>query len=284
MLDIPRIHEALDRFIMSNPTEDYHVFIEKDDRQRPYLGLSGLGEKCLRKVWYQWRHAAKPVFPPRMLRLFRRGDREEFVMCWMLRGIGFEIFEVDEQGKQFSVRDFENHLKGNLDGVAKIPAEFWLSSHNPTPLLTEYKTVNDKGFQKFVKDGVEKTNPKYYGQMQGYCGYMGLKGAIFFAVNKNDDDLYIEFVPAKKNKFSALVDKAQAVIESQEPPERMSEIASNWECKYCDFHGICHKKEPAQKLCRTCKFASPSEGGSWICAKGREYGEVCKDYSDITKQ
>ena len=283
MLDILAIHDAIDKFIQSNPTEDYRVFIEKDDRQRPYLGLSGLGEKCLRKVWYQWRHVAKPTFPPRILRLFRRGDREEFVLVWMLRGIGFDIFEVDENGRQFSVRDFDNHLKGNLDGVAKVPAQFWLEGVEPTPLLTEYKTASDKKFKEFVKLGVEKANEKYYGQLQGYCGYMGLKGAIFIVVNKNDDKIYIEFVAAKKNKFAALVDKARDIIEAQEPPERISNTASFWECKFCDFHGICHKGEPAQKICRTCKFARPGPDASWSCERGNNYGEICNEYQDITK-
>lgn len=284
MLNIPRILEALDRFIESNPTEHYIVHIEKDDRQRPYLGLSGLGETCWKKCWLQWRHAIKPSFPPRMLRLFRRGDREEFVLVWMLRGIGFEIFEVDENQKQFCVTDYEDHLKGNLDGVARIPAEFWLEGFEPTPVLTEYKTANEKKFKEFVKSGVEKANPKYYGQLQGYCGYMKLKGAIFIVVNKNDDDIYIEWVPAKKNKFTALVQKAGDIISAQEPPEKMQYAsASNFECKWCDGHGICFKGEPAIRSCRTCKHASPGPQKSWVCAKGGTYGELCKHYSDITK-
>jgi hypothetical protein len=283
MLDIQKIHDALDKFILSNPTEDYHVHIEKDDRQRPYLGLSGLGESCMRKVWYQWRHALKPSFPPRMHRLFRRGDREEYVFVWMLRGIGFKIFEVDEDGKQFSVDDFDGHLKGNLDGVAKIPKKFWLEGSEPFPVLTEYKTVNDKGFQKYLKDGVKKTNPKYWGQMGGYMGYMKLKGALFFIVNKNDDSLYIEFVPFNKFEFRRLVDKAEDVVQAQEAPPRLSNNASWYECKFCDFHGICHKNQPAQKICRTCVHASPGPDKSWVCGKGKVYGEVCSKWKDITK-
>lgn len=291
MIDIPKIHSALDRFIESNPTEHYTVHIEKDDRQRPYLGLSGLGETCWKKLWLQWRHCFKPSFPPRILRLFRRGDREEFVIVWMLRGIGFEVFEVDEDGKQFSISDVEGHVKGNLDGVAKIPAEFWLPGIEPTPLLTEFKTVNDAGFKKFVADGVEKTNKKYYGQMQGYTGHMKLKGAIFIAVNKNDDDIYIEFVAAKKNKFNALMDKAVDIVSAQSPPDRIPHASPTyWDfktkegCKYCDALQICFKNAPSQKICRTCLHASPGPDKSWICAKGREYGEVCEHYSDIAHQ
>lgn len=288
MLDIIKIHEALDRFIMSNPTEDYHVHIEKDDRQRPYLGLSGLGEKCFRKTWYQWRHCIKPSFPPRMKRLFRRGDREEFVFVWMLRGIGCTVYEVDENGKQFSVKDFENHLSGHLDCVIIFPSEFWLSGFKPVPLLGEFKTANDSKYAKCVKEGVEKWNSKYYTQMQSYCGYSKLAGAAFFVTNKNDDSIYIEFVPAIKSKFRSIVEKAGDIISAQSPPDRVPFASpSLWDfktgegCKYCDALGVCFKKEASQKLCRTCVYASPGENATWNCAKGKDYGTVCEHWKDI---
>lgn len=283
MLNLPAIHEAIDAFIATNPTESYKVHIEKDDRQRTYLGLSGIGEPCMRKVWYQWRHCAKPTFPPRIHRLFRRGDREEFVFVWMLRGIGFEIFEIDEDGKQFSVSDFEGHVKGNLDGVAKIPKKFWVKGHTPAPVLTEYKTASDKKFKEFKKLGVQKANPKYYGQLQSYMGYMDLVGALFCVVNKNDDEIHMEFIPFDKYVFRRLVDKAGDIVHSQEAPPGISNNASWYECRFCDFHGICHKKEPSQKICRTCKFATPGPDKSWNCEKGEEYGTVCGKWEDIAK-
>lgn len=290
MINIPLLHERIESFMQTNPPEEYFVKIHKDDRQRPYLGLSQIGHPCHRFLWYSFRHCFKPSFPSRMLRLFRRGDREEFVFVWMLRGIGFEIFEVDEKGKQFSVRDFENHVKGNLDGVAIVPTDFWLEGAEPHPVLTEYKTAAEKKFLKCVELGVEEWNPKYYGQLQTYCGYNNLKGALFFVVNKNDDSIYIEYVPAKKSKFRSLVQKAGDIVSANEPPERMFGASpSFWDfkkgvgCKYCDCVDICFRDKPSQKLCRTCRFASPGEAGSWNCSKDRDYGVVCELYQDIAK-
>lgn len=285
MLNITAIEEAIDAFIATNPPEDYHVRISKDDRQRPYLGLSGLGETCMRKVWYGWRHCVKPKFPSRMLRLFRRGDREEFVFLWLLRGIGFEVFDLDENGKQFSVEDFEGHVKGNTDGVGKAPKKFWKRGATPHAFLLEMKTVNDAGFKKYTKNGVEKVSPKYFGQIQGYCGYLELEGALFCMVNKNDDSLYFEYVPFNKRKFQALVDKAEDIVHAQAPPDRMACASVSWyECKYCDAFELCFKAGSSQKLCRTCIHASPGENKSWVCAKGHEFGTVCKDYKDIARQ
>ena len=278
-LNIPLIHEEIDKFILSNPTESYHVHIEKDERQRPYLGLSGIGDTCDRKVWYQWRHVLAPKFPARIHRLFRRGDREEYVFLWLLKGIGVEIFERDENGKQFSVSDIEGHVRGNLDGIGKFPKKFGFTS----AVLLEFKTASDKKFNEFVKKGVKVANPKYFGQLQSYMGHMKLAGACFMVVNKNDDTLHIEFIPFDKFAFRQLTAKAEELVNAQEPPQRISNNASYYECKYCDFYGVCFKKEPAQKLCRTCKFASPGPDKSWTCSKGKEYGTVCSEWKDVTK-
>lgn len=283
MLDVAKIHKAIDAFILTNPTEDYHVRIEKDARQRPYLGLSGLGEPCLMKLWLQWRHCIKPTFPSRLLRLFRRGDREEFVFVWLLRGIGFTIRELDTNGKQFQVSDFEGHLKGNLDGLGEAPPQFWIGE--PHEFLTEYKTANDKKFNECVKLGVEKWNPKYFSQIQSYCGYRGLKGALFCVVNKNSDELYFEYVPFNQSKFRRLVDKASDTIGAMEPPPKIAGASASWyECKWCEGCDICFRKAASQRICRTCKFAEPAEGAKWICNRGKAYGEICSDYQDIAHQ
>lgn len=288
MLDTVLIKQAIEDFIDTNPVEDYHVHIEKDDRQRPYLGLSGLGERCERKVWYQWRHCIRPTFPSRMKRLFRRGDREEYVFIWLLRGIGCTVHEVDSNGKQFSVKDFENHLSGHLDSVILFPKKFWLKGHKPRPVLGEFKTANDKKFEECRKLGVKRWHPKYYGQMQAYCGFEKLPGAVFFIVNKNDDELHIEWVPFVQKAFDSLVEKAENIINSQAPPPRIPSASPTlWDfksgegCKYCDALGVCFKKESSQRLCRTCVFAEPGEEASWVCTKGCTFGEVCEHYTDI---
>jgi len=284
MLNIAAIHEAIDEFSALGGAESYDVRIpDQTDKKRNYLGLSSLGNECRRATWYDFRKVAKKVFPPRMLRLFRRGDVQEYQFVHLLKGIGFEIFERDEDGKQFKITDFEEHLAGSMDGVGKAPKKFWMKWSKPRPFLTEYKTYNDARFQKLKKEGVRKADPKYFVQCQGYMGYNELDGCLFCAVNKNDDELYFEWVPFDKFAFRRLVASAEDILSAQTPPERISNNSSWWQCKFCDFHSICHKGAPAAKSCRTCKFASPGPAGSWVCEKGREYGEVCNQYKDITK-
>lgn len=284
MLDVAKIHEAIDRFVLTNPTEEYTVKIEKDDRQRPYLGLSQIGHDCSRYLWYQFRHCFKPTFPPRIHRLFRSGDIYEYRFVFLLRGIGCEVFEVDETNKQFSVEDWGGHVRGNTDGVAIFPDEFWIEGTEPHPVLLEFKTASDKKYKEVEKMGCEKWNSCYYGQQISYCGYLDLKASFFAVVNKNDESLYFEYVPFKKSKFKGYVEKAGDIVGAQEPPDRMPNASASWfACKWCPAHGLCFDGEASQRMCRTCRFAEPMENKQWRCGKGKEYGTVCSHYKDIAR-
>jgi len=287
MLNIPAILEAIDAFTLLQTEETYQVHIPARSGPRKYLGLSALGEECVAKTWFGFRQVAETTFPPRMLRLFNRGHKEEYSFNHLLRGIGFTVWEVDSEGNQFKVDDFDGHVSGHYDGVAVAPKKFWMDFAEAHPFLLEYKTYNDARFKKLVKDGVKKADVKYYVQMQTYMGYEKLKGAFFMAVNKDNDEFFFEWVPFHKPTFNRSIQRAEHILTATERPERISEIPSFWKCKNskftCDYHGVCFGKQPAIKSCRTCKFASPGPAKSWICGKGNVYGEVCKSYVDITK-
>jgi hypothetical protein len=278
MLNIPLIHEEIDKFTMLGGPESYHIDIP-EQKPRGYLGLSGLGAECRRSVWYEFRKVAKKSFPSRMLRLFRTGDIYEYRFIYLLRGIGFEIFDKDENGKQFKITDFEGHLSGSMDGAGKAPAKFGYDK----PFLLEFKTYNDERFNKLKKNKVKINDPKYYVQCQGYMGYNELEGCLFCAVNKNDDELYFEWVPFDKHAFRRLVENAEDILTADVPPPRIRNNPAWWQCKFCDFHSVCHKGAPSDKSCRSCKFASPGPDKSWVCAKGKKFGEVCKLWKDIAK-
>ena len=285
MINTHKLQEAIDGFTLTDPEESYHVHIpSRKGKKRGYLGLSGLGEECTRKVWYDWRHAFEKSFPARLLRLFRRGDVEEYRFNFLLRGIGCTVHEVDGDGKQFSVKDFEGHLSGHMDGVIEVPKKFWLPKATPHPLLVEYKTYNAKRFKELTTRGVAKSDPKYYVQMQGYMGYENLQGALFCAVCKDDEHVHFEYVPFSKKAFQALIQKAEEVISASSPLPKIASSPSDYRCKWCEASDICHKGAAAVKSCRSCKFAEPAAGGEWECSRPDEvFGVVCQFYKDITK-
>ena len=284
MIDVHKLQDAIDKWCLTQPEERYEVHIpEEKSGPRKYLGLSALGDPCARKVWFGWRWCHQEKFGARMLRLFRRGHREEQAFIQMLRGVGMEVHTHDGDGKQFKVTDFEDHLSGHMDGVG-FSKEFW-KGPAPAHFILEFKTYNTRRFVKLQKEGVASADPKYYVQMQMYAGYEDLTGSLFCAVCKDDDSLYFEWVPSKTAVFNSNLNKAEGIISARSPNEvqRISDNSSWYECKYCHFREICHKSGKSTPSCRSCYFGVPGANATWSCEKGREFGKVCKEYKDIAR-
>jgi len=229
---------------------------------RGHLGASLIGEECSRKIWYGFRWVKFQVFNGRMLRLFQRGHEEEARFIRWLRAIGCTVWEVDPNtGKQFRIWGVNGHYGGSSDSVG-------ITKYFPDlPMLLEFKTHNTKSFVNLVNKGVILSKPQHYSQMCSYGKHYNFRYAIYVAVNKNDDDLHIEVIELNPNIGHELLNKAQDIIESQIPPQRISNQPSYYECGWCNFKDICHYNEPVEKNCRSCKYAKPIQEAQWKCEK-----------------
>ena len=235
---------------------------------RRHLGASVIGEKCPRKIWYAFRRAKVVRHGGRLLRLFNRGHREEDRFLEYLQDIGVDFLALDAGGKQFGFVGYKGHFSGSCDGKA---APDRLQEFAPFQLdgwgLLEFKTSNDKSFKDLVNKGLATSKPGHYIQMQVYMHKLGLEWGLYMAVNKNDDDIYYEFVRRRPEIGQPYEDRAAAIIDSLRPPGRYSQDPSWFECKFCDFREICHYDQPMLKSCRTCAFGRPAEAGRWGCGK-----------------
>ncbi len=242
---------------------------ENEDGKRTHLGASVVGRKCLREVWLSWRWAGAEGTKDdgRMLRLFDRGDKEEERFAGYLRSVGATVWTHDANGKQFRISAYGGHLGGSLDGVATNIPGF---PHGPaeTPVVTEFKTHNDKSFKELLKKGVQASKPQHYNQAQLYMWGYGISWCLYMGVNKNDDSLYLRYFPYDAQIAHYLLARAKTVIFGAGAPPRITSDPTWFECRFCDFRRVCWKEKPLDQNCRTCRFAAPLEDGTWACAKG----------------
>lgn len=256
---------------LSNPTIDaiYDSYEKRKRSKRRYLGGSQIGEECRRKLWYDFRWVLPVTFPGRILRLFETGSREEDRIIANLRDVGVTI-----DGEQFEVVCCDGHMKGHFDGVAT-----GLLEAPKTPHLFECKTMNKRQFEELLKKGVEQAKPVHYAQMQLY-GYLGeLTRWVYIVQCKDDDRLYIERGNIKKTDAKALIRKGQAIINAEEPPERIGKDASFYKCKFCSFAFYCHGTEVFPDVnCRTCVHGEPGPDGSWNCGRGLRTNGGCGEH------
>ena len=217
-------------------TAIYAVYKKRGDAEpdRGYLGCSELGHSCERYLWYKFRKLCKPTFDGRMYRLFDTGNWEEGRFVEDLRSIGCTVHDTDDNDNQFAVSALNGKLSGHMDGCALGIPEAPKTWH-----VLEFKTHNYKSFRKLVKEGVAKSKPQHYCQIQLYMHLSGMTRALYLAVDKDTDELYSERVRYNQEEALSLMDRAKRIIESSSPPERIATREDYYECSWCAAKSIC---------------------------------------------
>lgn len=234
------------------------------DDPRTHLGASIIGNDCQAFSWNTFRWLKFEQFDGRMLRLFNRGHEEERRFVRWLQGIGFEVREIDPITKeQFRISGAKGHFGGALDAMAKAPPHYGISED--LVFLGEFKTHSDKSFKKLKKSGVQSTKPMHYKQMCSYGRAYGFRFGLYCAVNKNDDELHFEILELDFRQADDLFRKAEGIIFRQTQPPKIAQTETFFDCKYCDFAGICHRDEEPTKNCRSCVNAIPVDNAEWKC-------------------
>ncbi len=254
---------------------------------RPHLGVSTLGHKCDRKIWIMHRWGVIEKFSGRMLRLFARGQNEEPVMAKYLRSAGLDIRKTGFDQVKVS---FGAHVSGSIDGVilSGIPEA-------PAKLhLWENKTASEKSFNDLVKNGIEKSKPEHWCQIQGYLlgtfdpefkaayGFGNIDRALYTVVNKNTDEIYTERVKFDRARAEAIIERGKKIALSDRMPEPMNADPTWWECKFCPALDLCKGSRVTKEAnCRTCAHATAEPNGDWTCAIHPESGPIPLDFQRV---
>jgi len=228
----------------------------RTEKPRAHMGCSTLGHHCERWLWLSFRWAVQEQFKGRILRLFRRGQNEEAQIISDLRAIGMSV-----SGTQRRV-NFGSHVSGSLDGIGKgVPGA------PKTEHVLEFKTHSLKSFNDLEKNGVTKSKPQHWAQMQIYMAAFDLDDALYYAVCKDDDRIYTERVKRDAGASMQLFAKAQRIIAADRMPAPLSTDPTWFECKWCPAHDLCHgSKLTKQVSCRTCAHSTAERDGRWTCA------------------
>lgn len=254
MAAIPELTVSIQSLI-----DNYHA--SKQERPRPHMGVSMIGHKCDRWLWLNFRWAVVEKFDGRILRLFRRGQMEEATLVADLRAIGMDVQNTTT--KQARV-DFGSHVSGSMDGIIK----FGVPEAPNKPHVVEFKTHSKKSFDDLEKNGVEKSKPLHYTQMQVYMLGSDVDRALYMAICKDDDRIYTERVRLDKKAAQKAVDRAKRIALSDRLPEPMQTDPTWYECKFCPAHSFCFGENLTRQVnCRTCAHSTALENSTWHCSK-----------------
>lgn len=248
-----------------------------DGKRSQRLGMAGLGEVCVRRMWFGFRWASEKQIIRKIKRLFSFGDIVEEIVITDLEEIGITITD-----RQKWVNGWGGHIAGRIDGIAHNVPEA-----PATPHLLEVKSMNDKNFNHLKKYGIIESQPKHYVQMIIYMGKLELTRGLYIAMNKNTSEVFVVRVHFDKNAYNEYMHRAIDVVSHETAPPNLFDNINCQACKFCDFTNICYENEPMLKSCRSCQHCDVADEGKWECGyhkKQLTYDEqvaACEHYKVI---
>ncbi|MGR9056050.1 oxidoreductase [Rhizobium leguminosarum] len=226
------------------------------------LGIS-VGEanaECDRSLWYSFRWCTPlEKHHGRQLRLFATGNLEEERLVEDLERIGVDIY-----GQQDRIRLVGSHVRGKCDGKAMGIPEAPRTEH-----LLEFKSSNAKGMKSIMKDGCKVAKPLHFGQCQLGMHAFGLTRCLYLVASKDDDTLYAERIEYDVEFTLRLLARLERVINSPEPPSRISDKPDFFGCMFCKHKAVCKEDAWPRVTCRSCLYSTPEMGGDghWSCSR-----------------
>jgi hypothetical protein len=160
--------------------------------------------------------------------------------------------------------DFGSHVSGSIDaiidkGVPEAPK---------TKHIAEFKTASKKAFDDLEKNGVEKSKPEHFVQMQVYMAGTGIDRALYLTVCKDDDRIYTERVTYDKAVAMKAIERGHRLALDDHMPPPISTDPSWYQCKFCDAHEFCHESKTTKHVnCRTCAHSTATKASEWHCVR-----------------
>lgn len=239
---------------------------------RSYLGMSGIGHPCARKVWFDWRWVSTARHNAETLKRFADGHHGEDVQAARLRMVrGVTLLTIDPAtGRQFGHTDHNSHFRGHMDGailgLLQAPKTWHVWEHKQVGEKKQASLIKLKA-ERGEKNALSAWDTTYYSQACLYMHYSGMTRHYLTCSTPGGRSTVSVRTDADETTALKLIAKAERIIASKNPPERISQDPSWYECRWCDHNEVCFGKSMPQRNCRTCLRSTPVAAGAWHCAK-----------------
>lgn len=211
------------------------VILSKERSSRKYIGASSIGDECSLKIWKRFKGYSE-TYDAKSLRRFADGHAvEDRILSWIKDIPNVELWTHDENGEQFGFSALDGKYQGHYDGIIKIDGvtsvlEIKASKKFTTLLGLKQKTEEHNILQAWNYD--------YYAQGMTYCYFAGVDNHLLICSDAGGRELAKVETPANHEFAKALLQKAERIANSAEPPNKNGG-KNYYKCKMCPFYREC---------------------------------------------
>ena len=206
------------------------------------LRASKAGFPCHRNLWYSvngHKSSANNTAYSKSQRIFDVGTYLEPLVVEWLRQDGWNV--EYNPGSQNAALELSIPLNGGV--LAGHPDCFISRPDGLQNVLADIKTMNDRAFTQWKREGSIASKPQYVDQLHVYA--MGaiqagrtVEHLAIVGINKNNSDMHIDVFDFDPLRAEDIQNRAEIIFEAEVPPTENCP-AENWCCGYCEFHSIC---------------------------------------------
>ncbi|HEY8358657.1 MAG TPA: oxidoreductase [Ramlibacter sp.] len=185
---------------------------------------------------------------------------DELASC--LSDIGVQVQRVDP--KTFMTRDLtalDGHYRQKIAATATGLLEAPKTEH-----LLYLDQQPAKVVAQIKKHGLAIGKPDRIAPIQIGMHLLSLSRTFYLVKNKDTDELWSERIEYDAAHSAALLAKGERVRDYTNPPARISDDPSYFQCSGCAALAQCHQNQFAKRNCRTCLHSTPITDG-WHCAR-----------------
>lgn len=247
--------------------------IEAENAGRPHydgygIAASALGSECDRQLWYGLRWSSPPeAMTGRKLRIFQRGDIEEWRVIADLRRAGLHVEDADPAtGRQWAFSWAGGVIRGKADGVV-------LSGVIEAPKaqhVLEIKSLKASDWRAIMKHGLAKAKPEHWHQLHAGMVGLGIARGLYVGVNKDTEEILTERLRLDAEAAARCEARALRIRDSHDAPPRISDKPDSFACRFCAHGALCHGGGFARRHCRTCLHFTFGDNGDGHCERFSE--------------
>lgn len=235
---------------------------KQDEKPRSYIGASIIGNSCEAMIGFSLRGFPNTDIDGQLRRIFRDGHRIENDVVADMKKAKIEVMEKDPMNnRQWAFHSYGGHAVGHADGIIEAP--------DGSSWLLEIKSMNDRKFNEFKKNGVKASHRNYFSQMQFMMGMAQFEKGVLVVYNKNNSEYHSEIIEYDEFYYQSLRQKVENVLDDR--AEQISDDPSDWRCRGCFKREVCWENKDLKKehqTRKTCKNYLPNRDGTWNCENG----------------
>jgi CRISPR/Cas system-associated exonuclease Cas4 (RecB family) len=208
--------------------DKYYLDKQKDKEQKSFY-ISEAG-KCPRQIFFKFKNVPRKEMEANILRLFDHGDHmHKLIMKPLLstRDIHVVSSEVDIPPQEL--------VRGRADAIV---------SDGKSLYVLDIKSMNSMIFRTLTEPKEENVS-----QIQLYLHYFEISKGILLYVSKDNlqlKEFIIDYNPIRAEELLNNLAFLRKQIDSDVVPARISDYPDDWQCKYCQFRGVCDSGAPDQ--------------------------------------